>query len=111
MKVRARAKNGVLDVKSIITHPMETGLRKDKTTGETIPAHYIQEVVAEIGGERVMTAYWSGAVSKNPFIRFQVKLLPGPFKLTWTDNTGATGYALLNPDPARPGRYLDALCG
>jgi len=32
---------GEIEIKALITHPIETGLRKDKETGEVIPAHFI----------------------------------------------------------------------
>lgn len=32
IKIRAKAKNGVVTVKALISHKMETGLRKDKKT-------------------------------------------------------------------------------
>ena len=44
IKLRAKLKNGVTTVRSLMLHPMETGLRKDKKTGKAMPAHYIQEV-------------------------------------------------------------------
>ncbi len=44
IKVRAKVKKGEAKVKCLISHPMETGLRKDKKTGKLIPAHFIQEV-------------------------------------------------------------------
>jgi sulfur-oxidizing protein SoxZ len=75
--------------KSLIKHPMETGLRKDKATGETIPAHFINEVTVEYNGKMVMKSAWSGAVSKNPFFAFPVKaVVTGPVKVTWKDNKG-----------------------
>lgn len=92
IKIRAKEKGGETDVRSIISHVMETGLRKDKKTGERVPAHFIQEVVAEINGKVVMTAYWGGAISKNPFLRFKVKggNKGDQVKLSWTDNKGDT---------------------
>ena len=56
IKIRAKEKGGVVTVKALMNHPMETGLRKDKKTGEKIPAHFIQEVKASSGGADVMTA-------------------------------------------------------
>jgi len=50
IKVKAKLENDEVTVKALITHPMETGLRKDKKTGETIPAHFIQEVVCSCNG-------------------------------------------------------------
>ena len=46
IKIRAKEKGGVVTVKALMNHPMETGLRKDKKTGKAIPAHFINEVVA-----------------------------------------------------------------
>jgi hypothetical protein len=43
IKLRAKEKGGVTTVKALMTHPMETGLRKDSKTGKLIPAHYIRE--------------------------------------------------------------------
>ena len=48
MKVRAKLKDGITTVKAIMYHPMESGSRKDKETGELIPAHFIKEVKAEL---------------------------------------------------------------
>ncbi|MEO5333890.1 MAG: thiosulfate oxidation carrier complex protein SoxZ [Magnetococcus sp. YQC-5] len=76
-------------IKTLIKHPMESGLRKDKTTGEVIPAHFIQEITAEYGGATVMKTMWSGAVSKNPFFSFYLKVdKPGPVNVVWKDNKG-----------------------
>ena len=50
-KVRAREAGGVTTVKALITHPMETGLRKDKKTGKKIPAHFIQNLSVEHNGK------------------------------------------------------------
>jgi len=92
IKIRAKAKGGVTTVKALMSHPMETGLRKDKKTGEKIPAHFIQEIVAEMNGQKVMTANWGGAVSKNPYLSFKIKggAKGDAVKLTWTDNQGGT---------------------
>jgi sulfur-oxidizing protein SoxZ len=92
IKVRAKAKGDEVTVKALMSHPMETGLRKDKKTGENIPAHYIQEVVAEWKGQTVMTANWGGAVSKNPYLSFKFKggAKGDEIKLSWTDNQGGT---------------------
>lgn len=88
IKIRAKAKGDVTTVKALMSHPMETGLRKDKKTGETIPAHFIQEVTAEWNGKTVMTANWGGAVSKNPYLSFKFKggVKDDEVKLSWKDN-------------------------
>ncbi len=89
IKLRTKEKGGKIQVKALITHPMETGLRKDKKTGKKIPAHHITKVVVEANGKPVLTADWSGSISKNPFLSFKYAgSKDDKVKLTWTDNTG-----------------------
>ena len=90
IRARASAKGDTTTVKALITHPMETGLRKDKKTGKKVPAHFIQEVVAKHNGATVMTAQWSGAVSKNPYLSFQFAggKKGDSLELAWVDNKG-----------------------
>jgi sulfur-oxidizing protein SoxZ len=90
IKMRASAKDGVTTIKALISHPMETGTRKDKKTGEKIPAHFIQEVVCEHNGNKVMTAQWGPAISKNPYLsfRFTGGNAGDTVKLNWVDNKG-----------------------
>ena len=90
IRLRAKVKSGVTEVKALISHPMETGLRKDKKTGEKIPAHFIQEVNCEHGGKNVLTAEWGVAVSKNPYLSFKFKggNKGDTIKVSWVDNKG-----------------------
>lgn len=90
IKIRAKAKGGVTTVKALMSHPMETGTRKDSKTGEKIPAHHITEVTAEHNGNPLMTAHWGGGVSKNPYLSFKFKggASGDKIKLTWLDNKG-----------------------
>jgi sulfur-oxidizing protein SoxZ len=90
IKVRAKASKGVATVKCLISHPMETGLRKDKKTGKVIPADFIQEVVCESAGKTVLTAQWGTAISKNPFLSFKFSGANAgdTIKISWADNTG-----------------------
>lgn len=90
IKIRAKVKGDVTTVKSLMSHPMETGQRKDKKTGEVIPAHFIQEVTCEHGGAKVMTAHWGTAVSKNPYLSFKFTGAKkgDTVKISWVDNKG-----------------------
>ena len=88
MRVRAKEKDGTVTVKALITHPMETGLRKD-SEGNVIPAHFIQEVWATVGDVVVFTANWGTGVAKNPYLSFKYKGSKGDrLTLAWTDNLG-----------------------
>ncbi len=90
IKIRAKVKKGEAKVKCLISHPMETGLRKDKKSGKLIPAHFIQEVVCEHDGKTVINAQWSGTISKNPFLSFAFTGAKAGdmIKVSWVDNTG-----------------------
>jgi len=90
IKMRANIDNGVTTFKALISHPMETGLVKDKKTGKVIPAHFIQEVVCEHKGNTILTANWGPAVSKNPYLsfRFTGGAAGDTIKLSWVDNKG-----------------------
>ena len=90
IKIRASARSGVTIVKCLISHPMETGTRKDSKTGEKIPAHFIQEVVCTHNGKTVLTGNWGTAISKNPYLSFSFKGGAAGDKvgISWVDNKG-----------------------
>ncbi|MBK1719895.1 thiosulfate oxidation carrier complex protein SoxZ [Thiocystis violacea] len=90
IKIRAKLSDDETTVKCLMNHVMETGLRKDSKTGEIVPAHFIQEVVCKVKGQVVMTAAWSGGVSKNPYLSFKFKggAVGDPVEVSWTDNKG-----------------------
>lgn len=90
IKIRANEKGGVCTVKALIKHKMETGLRKDKKTGQVIPAHFIQEVTCEHNGNNVMHGLWGTAISTNPYLSFSFKGAKkgDTVKLSWVDNKG-----------------------
>ena len=89
MRIRAQAAGDKATVRVLMSHEMETGLRKDGA-GKVIPAWFIQEVTAQLNGKNVMTAQWGPSVAKNPFLQFSVKGAKAGDKITmsWTDNKG-----------------------
>lgn len=89
MRIRAQAAGDKTTVRVLMSHEMETGLRKD-AAGKTIPAWFIQEVTAQLNGKPVLTAEWGPSVSKNPFLQFIVKGAKAGDKIaiTWRDNRG-----------------------
>jgi len=88
IRVSAKVKDGVTEVKVLLKHPMESGLRTDKETGEKIPAHFIKEVKCEHNGKEVMSALWSGSISKNPYVAFKFKggAAGDTVAFSWKDN-------------------------
>ena len=95
MKIRAWTSGNSATVKAIIFHPMETGLRKDKASGKTIPAQYITEVTCKHNGKPVLTCLWGPGVSKNPFLsfRFNNAKAGDSLEISWVDNTGGSDSA------------------
>ena len=73
MKIRASMAGDVAEIKALMNHVMETGLRKDAKTGEIVPAHHITNVTATVNGKVVLDAQWGGGISKNPYLAFKVK--------------------------------------
>lgn len=90
VKVPASASAGdSIVIKTLISHPMESGQRKDKE-GNTIPRSIINRFTCEFNGESVIDVTLEPAISTNPFIEFQA-LVPeaGEFTFTWYDDDGS----------------------
>ena len=89
MRIRAQAAGDKVTVRVLISHEMETGMRR-AADGNLVPAHYIQTVSATHNGKTVMSAQWGPAVSKNPFIQFVFKgaKVGDKIAVTWVDNKG-----------------------
>lgn len=89
MKIRANQVGDSTEVKVLMSHEMETGLRKD-AQGKTVPAWFIQNVTATYDGKVVMQAQWGTAIAKNPFLAFKFKggVKGEKVQITWTDNRG-----------------------
>lgn len=92
VRVPKKAKAGdIITIKSLISHKMETGQRKDKKTGEKIPRLIINKFVCKFNGKVVFSSDWHPAVSANPYMAFSYKVVEsGEFEFTWTDDAGET---------------------
>ncbi|MBE0473416.1 thiosulfate oxidation carrier complex protein SoxZ [Rhodoferax sp.] len=89
MRIRAKAEGGKTTVRVLMSHMMESGQRKD-AAGKPILAWHINEVSASHNGTVVMTAEWGQAVSKDPFMQFNIKGGKAGDKvaITWKDTKG-----------------------
>ena len=89
MRIRVAERDGVVNVRILMSHEMETGQRKD-SSGNLVPAHFIRTVVATHQGRTVLSAPWGTAVAKNPFLEFSFKGGKKGEKIavTWEDNKG-----------------------
>lgn len=90
VRVPKKASPGeVITIKTLISHRMESGLRKGKD-GKIIPRKIINSFKAEFNGAEVFSAVIEPAVSTNPYIEFLVRVdKSGTFKFTWVDDDGS----------------------
>ena len=88
-KIRAKIKDNFIDFRMLMHHEMETGLRKDETSGEVIPAWFIQEFTIDLNGEKVISGHLGPTISKNPYLRCKMLGQAGDkIIVKWVDNTG-----------------------
>lgn len=90
VKVPQQVKKGeVFEVKTLISHKMETGLRKDRKTGELIPRKIINKLVVKYNGKEVFRADFHPAIAANPYMSFFTKATKsGNMEFTWVDDDG-----------------------
>ncbi len=82
-------KGQAFKVQMVITHPMETGLRKDKKTGKIIPKHVITKVEFLFNGQKVTTIHSGPGISKNPYFAIMMKVGgSGNLVIKYEDNKG-----------------------
>lgn len=91
MRIRAASTDGLVKVRVLMSHNMETGLRKDPAD-KLVPTHFIQSVTATWLGKTVLSAQWSPFISRNPYLEFNFKggKKGEKIRITWTDNQGDT---------------------
>ena len=86
---KTAAAGETVTIKTLISHKMETGLRKDGD-GNTIPRQIINNFTAAFNGQEVVNVTLEPAVSANPYFQFDM-VVPetGTLKLTWMDDDGS----------------------
>ena len=91
MKMRAQLKGDLVEVKVLMSHPMETGRKKDDF-GQIIPAHFVQLVTVTLNARKVLEAQWGTGIAKNPYLTFRLKgaKIGDMVAVTWLDNMGAS---------------------
>lgn len=77
-----------ITIKTLISHPMESGQRKD-SSGNVIPRSIINRFTCEFNGELVIDVTLEPAISTNPYFEFDATVpAAGEFKFTWYDDDG-----------------------
>ena len=86
---KSAAAGEVITIKSLISHAMESGQRKD-SEGKVIPRQIINRFECMFNGEMVFSCDIDPAVSANPYIEFTVKVNEaGTFNFKWVDDDGS----------------------
>lgn len=89
VKLPEAAKAGdLIEIKTLISHVMETGQRKDPD-GKIIPRNIINSFSATFAGDEVFKADLQAGISANPYLSFFMKVPgPGEFEFTWVEDSG-----------------------
>jgi sulfur-oxidizing protein SoxZ len=90
VKVPASVKPGeVFEVKTLLKHPMEPGVRKD-ASGNTIPRKIINRFACKANGREVFAADLFPATAADPFLTFHLRLKEtSKLEFSWTDDDGS----------------------
>ena len=84
-----KAKRGdVIQVKTLIRHPMETGYRVD-SVGQKIPRRIVTGLKVEYAGAEILVMDFTQGVAANPYVAFHTRAIEtGELVFTWTDSDG-----------------------
>ncbi|MEL0436473.1 thiosulfate oxidation carrier complex protein SoxZ [Phycobacter sp. K97] len=86
---KSAAAGEAVTIKTLISHNMESGQRKDKE-GNVIPRSIINRFTCEFNGAMVIDVTMEPAISTNPYIEFEATVPEaGDFKFTWYDDDGS----------------------
>ena len=91
LNVTKRVRKGEpIEVKLLISHPMESGQRRDEM-GRVVPRQIIHDLRCTYGGAEVVRLSLHPAIAANPFLAFAARAdASGTLTITWSDDTGAT---------------------
>jgi sulfur-oxidizing protein SoxZ len=89
IRVPRQAKRGeTIEIKTLISHPMESGHRRD-VQGQLIARHIIHTFTCAYNGEEVFRADWHPAIAANPYLAFHtVATESGRLSFQWIDDDG-----------------------
>jgi sulfur-oxidizing protein SoxZ len=82
------AKGEVIEIRAVITHPMESGQRVNEL-GQRLPRKIINRFVCSYNGTEVFAADWFPAITANPYLSFTtVATESGTVTFAWVDDDG-----------------------
>ncbi|MFA6741389.1 MAG: thiosulfate oxidation carrier complex protein SoxZ [Arcobacteraceae bacterium] len=88
-KIKAKLKDGIVEVKALATHPMLSYQEAERAKKEV---NFITYVVAKVKDKIVYEASTSQFLSKDPYMKFSFKggAVGDTIELTWKDLKGNT---------------------
>jgi len=82
-------KGDVFEVKTLVSHPMETGLRHDDS-GHVIPRNLLCRFECRYNGAAVFSVDQHEAMAANPYLTFHVRASEsGRLEFIWEEDGGA----------------------
>lgn len=89
IKIRTKPQTSGYLLRILISHPMETGRRRD-TDGSLIPAHYIETVTIEHNGKIIVSSQFGMGISRDPYLAFRLPTAQAgdSIRVAWVDNLG-----------------------
>jgi len=90
IRIRARLQGELTEIRFLMPHPMETGQRKDASSGQLIPAHFIQSFSLTANGTLLVGGQLNTAISRNPLFSFYARGLKAGDRIAieWSDSRG-----------------------
>ena len=86
---KTATKDEVIEIRTLITHPMESGVRKDDQ-GQVIPRKIINRLTVTFDGAPVIDVDLGPAISANPYFAFHATVPEsGEFLFAWFDDDGS----------------------
>lgn len=92
MKIKAKLKGDIVNVKVLAKHDMMTYDMAEKKTGSRDNANFITHISATLNGKSVLDMSTSQFLSKNPIIKYKFKggAKGEKLEMTWVDLKGNT---------------------
>jgi|SRR5215210_8314974 sulfur-oxidizing protein SoxZ len=83
----------VIEIRTLIEHPMDTGLRTDPG-GQAVARGMLSRFVLRMNGEQVFAADLRNGTSANPYHVLFVRIArSSDFEFVWTDEAGRAARA------------------
>jgi sulfur-oxidizing protein SoxZ len=89
---RSARASEVIEIRTLIEHPMETGLRHEGA--RAVPRDMLTRLLVRMNGETLLAAEFRNGTSANPYHVFFVRIeRTSTFDFTWTDGAGRSARA------------------